>query len=147
MCLAATGLSWTGCIPSPCCTTPVHQLTCFMMKAESVISPWIAIQVLQSAAVFVKQFSSSPFQTYVLNQFYSVLPFSLGRERTLPGLCGQRACAMEQGSIYYLASATTNGVASLVIIQMNPGSVPVWSVVPQKVRDNANRERRRQVLR
>lgn len=39
----------------------------------------------------------------------------------LPGLCGQRPAAMEQGSVYYLASAITNRIAFLVSIQINPG--------------------------
>lgn len=108
----------------------------------------MVIQILQSAVVYIERLSFSPFQTYVLNQFYSVLPFPLSREKT-PCRAPWAKSLCNGAGVYYLASATTNRVVFLISIHINPGKgrAPVWSAVPQKVRDNTDRERSHQVLR
>lgn len=147
MCLVAVGLSRTSCIPCPCCTTPVHQLICFMMKAESVLAHGLQSRFCSQQRCTLNNcipLLSKPM--YWINFLLSYYSNWAGRG-LLPGLCGQRACAMEQRSTYYRASATTNRVAFPVSIQINPGRAPVWSAMPQKVSDNPNRERSLQVLR
>lgn len=47
---------------------------------------------------------------------------------------------MEQSSVYYPASPTTNRVAFLVGTKVNPGRAPVWSAMPQDVNANPNRK-------
>ena len=143
----AAGLAQTGCIPCPCCTTPVHQLTCFMVKAEGVSAHGLRSRFCsQQRCTLNDCFPLLSKPMYWINFIVSYHSHWAGRG-LLPGLCRQRACAMEQRSVCYLASATTNRVAFLVSIHIHPGRAPVWSAMPQKVGDNAKRERSRQVLR
>lgn len=147
MCLVAVGLSRTSCIPCPCCTTPVHQLICFMMKAESVLAHGLQSRFCSQQRCTLN--NCIPLLSKPMYWINFLLPYysNWAGRGLLPGLCGQRACAMEQRSTYYQASATTNRVAFPVSIQINPGRAPVWSAMPQKVSDNPNRERSLQVLR
>lgn len=63
----------------------------------------------------------------------------------LPGAAGKEPVLWTV--VYYLSSAAANRVAFSPSIWINSGRAPVWSAMPQKVRDKASKERSHQALR
>lgn len=118
---------------------PCSPADLFYDEGRKCISRWIAVWgfAVSSGVHWIIVFPSKPM--YWINFTVSYQSHRAGR-RFLPGLCRQRACVMEQKSIYYPASPTTNRVAFLVGTKVNPGRAPVWSAMPQDVSDNPNRK-------
>lgn len=82
---------------------PCSPADLFYDEGRKCISPWIAIQVLQSAALYTEQLYSSPFQTYVLNQFSAALLFQLSRERA-PSMALWAKSLCDGAEVYLLPS-------------------------------------------